>query len=346
MFHLKSYAIGQFSCSPNEQHGTRMSTRARVSAVDVQRAIANRISAGQYAAGSRLPSLRAIASELGANRNTVNKAYQALQQLGLVELPPGRNAFRVASAPPPGSLLENFRSQARETVWRAMADGISASEARGELARIVADVYGESEVRVCFFECNRHDSELLGAELSKLTGAVIEPLLLDELPAGAEQIAERHDLLVTTFHHLAEVTRAFQQYQDKIIGVDTRPSHEVLLQLARLEPARLGLVTTLDNTATMLRHIICSYQPSCIVETAVDDDHDAVRRIAAQDNVLFVTHTCRDHVVALTGREPDVVIDFSIDQQSSLFLGQRIRTLRHRKASGRLEEFPAAAAHS
>ena len=322
-----------------------MTARDRVRAADVQRAIANRISTGQYAAGSRLPSVRTIASELGANRNTVNKAYQALQQLGLVELPPGRNAFRVTSTPPPGSLLENFRAQARETVWRAMADGISALEARSELARIIAEVYGESEVKVCFFECNRHDSELLGAELSKLTGAAIEPLLLDELPDNAEQIAEQHDLLVTTFHHLAEVTRAFQRYQDKIIGVDTRPTHDVLLQLARLEPSLIGLITTLDNTAVMLRHVICSYQPSCTVEAAVDDDHDAVRRIAAQDNALFVTYTCRDHVIALTGREPDVVIDFSIDQQSSLFLSQRIRTLRHRKASSRIEAFPLLVAN-
>lgn len=322
-----------------------MTVRDRVSASDIQRAIANRISSGVYTAGCRLPSVRAIATELGANRNTVNKAYQALQQLGLVELPPGRNAFRVAAAPPSGSLLENFRAQAREAVWRAMADGISAVEARTELARIVAEVYGESEVKVCFFECNRHDSDLLSAELSKLTGAAIEPILLDELPGNADSIAERHDLLVTTFHHLAEVTRAFQRHQDKIIGVDTRPTHDVLLQLARLEPRRLGLITTLENTAVMLRHIICSYQPSCAVETAVDDDHDAVRRIAAQDNVLFVTHTCREHVVELTGRQPDVVIDFSIDGQSSLFLSQRIRTLRHRKASSRSDDLDRNVAH-
>ncbi len=309
-----------------------MSARERVTAEEIKRAISNRISGGQYPPGTRLPSVRATANELGANRNTVNKAYQALQQLGLIELPAGRNTFHVRATPPVRNLLEAFRSNAREAVWRAMADGISVEELRAELNQIIADVYDQNDVAVCFLECNRHDSETLSAELSRLTAASIKPLLLDDLQHRPGAIVEDHDLIVTTLHHLAEVTRELHGHENKIVGVDTRPSYDVLLDLARLAPERVGLVCTLDNTAMMLRHIIQSYQPNCAVDVALDADAAAVERIATADNVLVVTHTSRAFVLELTGREPDIVIDFRIDEQSSGILRQRIRAQRQQKA--------------
>jgi GntR family transcriptional regulator len=48
---------------------------------------------GQLAVGYELPSVRALAEELGVNPNTVAKAYQELVQGGLLEARPGRGFF-------------------------------------------------------------------------------------------------------------------------------------------------------------------------------------------------------------------------------------------------------------
>jgi GntR family transcriptional regulator len=45
------------------------------------------------AVGYELPSVRALAEELGVNPNTVAKAYQELVQGGLLEARPGRGFF-------------------------------------------------------------------------------------------------------------------------------------------------------------------------------------------------------------------------------------------------------------
>jgi len=50
----------------------------------------SRITNGQYAVGSRIPPARLLAKELGANRNTIRKAFQELARDGVVSLVPGR----------------------------------------------------------------------------------------------------------------------------------------------------------------------------------------------------------------------------------------------------------------
>ena len=48
-------------------------------------AIADRIRRGSLVAGSRLPTVRALAEDLGLAANTVAKAYRALEDAGLVQ---------------------------------------------------------------------------------------------------------------------------------------------------------------------------------------------------------------------------------------------------------------------
>ena len=48
---------------------------------------------GQMAVGEEMPSVRALAEELGINPNTVVRAYQELVQGGILEARPGRGFF-------------------------------------------------------------------------------------------------------------------------------------------------------------------------------------------------------------------------------------------------------------
>jgi DNA-binding transcriptional MocR family regulator len=59
------------------------------------------IEAGRLGPGARLPTIRALASELGVNRDTVALAYDALARDGLVEATVGRGTFVRADVPAP-----------------------------------------------------------------------------------------------------------------------------------------------------------------------------------------------------------------------------------------------------
>ena len=58
-----------------------------------------RIDANQLTAGSRLPTIRQLADELGVTRVTVQNAYDELQATGWIEATVGRGTF-VSRHPP------------------------------------------------------------------------------------------------------------------------------------------------------------------------------------------------------------------------------------------------------
>jgi 2-aminoadipate transaminase len=61
--------------------------------------IRDAVAGGRLARGERLPTIRALAAELGVNRDTVSLAYETLAQEGIVESTVGRGTF-VSAAPP------------------------------------------------------------------------------------------------------------------------------------------------------------------------------------------------------------------------------------------------------
>lgn len=62
--------------------------------------LAEMIRRGELRPGQRLPAIRALADERGLDVGTVNRAYQALAQLGLVESHPRRGTLVREAAPP------------------------------------------------------------------------------------------------------------------------------------------------------------------------------------------------------------------------------------------------------
>jgi DNA-binding transcriptional regulator YhcF (GntR family) len=64
--------------------------------------IASRAASGELPAGTRLPTVRALAAELGLATNTVAKAYRALEADGVL-VGEGRRGTFVALSEPAGS---------------------------------------------------------------------------------------------------------------------------------------------------------------------------------------------------------------------------------------------------
>lgn len=313
-----------------------------VTTEEVSQAILQRITTGHYAPGVRMPSVRDLAEQLHSNRNTVNKAYQMLLDLGVIERnASGRLGFSVSrtqrGSPDDGtSLVDYFYQQAVNLVWQGMAVGVTAQEMLGQVTNAIADVYRLGEVKMIFFECNPIDSEEMGSNLNRALGRHVDFNLLDELYRNVPAVVDRYDLIITTFHHLAEIIQALRPYgtvTKKVIGIDTRPNAETMLRIARLAYPKIGIVATIDNTAQMLKHIIFSYHPDREIEAATTDDLEQVRILAENSQHLVVTHTCAEEVQALTGKAPDVIVDFQIDEQSVAYLKQRIYEIQVEKTS-------------
>ncbi len=308
-------------------------TKEFVSAEEVSQAIMQRITTGQYEAGDRLPSVRDLAQQLKSTPNTVNKAYQMLQELGVIEgKTSGRKGFIVRPVAELGGkkrtdLIDYFYQQSVNLVWQAMASGVSSDEILDQLTAAVSEVYGQAEVHVKFFECNRHDCEEMGRNLTKILGQQVYFDLLDQFYGNLRTEIRKNDLIITTYHHLAEMIQAIREVggkTGKVVGIDTRPTPEVLLQIARLPGAKIGVVSMMENTSNMLKHLIYSYHPDRDIEAVTTDSPALIKDLGATCQHIIATHTCAEEVQYLIGRQPDVVVNFQIDDQSILFLRQRV----------------------
>ncbi|MFN8375584.1 MAG: GntR family transcriptional regulator [Anaerolineae bacterium] len=201
-----------------------------VTAEEIQQAVIQRITSRQYAPGERLPSVRDLADELGSNRNTVNTAYQQLEELGFIaSLPGGRKGFTVSELAgmeeqSRGDLQYYFYQQSVNLVWQALASGLSVDEVRQQLMSAVNEVYDTNAVKIAFYECNVHDSHDMGKFISHALDQDVHCGLLDDLYATNDTAMQRYDLLVTTFHHLSEVMQKVPSAAEKLRSASTRGS--------------------------------------------------------------------------------------------------------------------------
>ena len=85
---------------------------------------------GTLRAGERLPTVRALAGELAVAPNTVVKAYNELQRMGVIESRPGVGTMVVAE---PGEAvherqIEDLYERLSVLVWDAVGLGVTEDE--------------------------------------------------------------------------------------------------------------------------------------------------------------------------------------------------------------------------
>lgn len=300
----------------------------QVSAEEIRRTLLSRINSGHYPLGSRIPPARALAAEFRAHRNTVNKAFQELAREGIVTLVPGRGGgtFVQRADGMSGTALERLRADFQAVAQQGRLIGLSLEQIHELASAALDDVYRSQNLRLKFLECNVHDAYTLVDQLAPLVEYRIEPGVIEQENLVA--LGQQYDLIITTFHHLAEVTRGLGPLREKVVGVNAVPTHEVALKIARLEARRLGLVCGRQNTVQSMKYLVASYHPDDELDVALIDDPGAVRALAEQSEALVVTYSCADAFAQLTSRKPDVVVEFQIERQSIDFLRQRIAHLR------------------
>lgn len=299
--------------------------RRDLRAYDLERLIEDQIRAGAYEQGARLPTVRELAQRYSVNKNTASRAYQALERRGLIAMARGRGAF-VRS--PQGGDGAPWEQRAEQLAHEARRLGVGRAQLLDALAHAVELVYGPAAPRVLFVECNRQDLETLGDELSAAAGVPLELALLDDVVAAAGAMARRYDLIVTTFQHLGQLRQATPAAaRHLVVGVHATPTHDTLLDLARLHVGTFGLVCDTPSTIEGLTHLIATYNPSAAVLPALIDDGARLARVLEQADAVVVTRSCRERLLALGLAQPLVTVVFTIDQQSIDFLRQRLQEL-------------------
>ena len=86
------------------------------------------IQKGVYVPGEQLPSIRLLAAELQLNVNTVKRAFQDLEVMGVTYSIPGKGIFVAKTALNNVKLKESALDEAKKAVMSAKSKGVSIEE--------------------------------------------------------------------------------------------------------------------------------------------------------------------------------------------------------------------------
>jgi GntR family transcriptional regulator len=105
----------------------------------IGRQIRARIAAGDLPAGTALPAVRTLASDLGVNLNTVARAYRLLEEQGFVVIRDRAGAVVAApaAAPDPAS-LERLRHELSQVLLQLRQAGVTPAAILSMVESVVA----------------------------------------------------------------------------------------------------------------------------------------------------------------------------------------------------------------
>ena len=115
--------------------------RSRVAIYEqIKTQIMELIAVGALCPHTQLPSIRALAGELGLNFNTVKKAFGELESAGVIYSLPGRGCFVAENALESEKLRSRVMQQLRDAVQAVRAAGVSEGEAQQVLKEIYSKI--------------------------------------------------------------------------------------------------------------------------------------------------------------------------------------------------------------
>src|SRR5699024_2292785 len=101
------------------------------------------ISKKQLLPGERLPSVRALAGDIGINLHTVNKAYQQLKQEGFLLIHRQRGVVVNPDGAPKAD--EQYEKKLKDTLRPLIADSVCRGMSKAKYLELCEAIYKEME---------------------------------------------------------------------------------------------------------------------------------------------------------------------------------------------------------
>jgi DNA-binding transcriptional regulator YhcF (GntR family) len=255
-----------------------------LSARDVEEALKERLLRGAYPPGSPLPSVRALAAELGTSPSTVGRAVQELTRQGWVTATSRRGAVVRRDLPAGATGMREAEAAIRRLAVRWRLVGGDRTEFQELIVRVADEVF-QPAPRTVFLECNPVDLQRGLDQVQAEASVLVEPMLLQDAAAGPDRLADG-SVLLTPYFHLAEV-RKLAANSAHVVPLNFVASEETMRVLVDLPTDSLVGVLALDaRRRRLLEAIVQQYSAATVLGALYDDAEAAAGLVEAADLVL------------------------------------------------------------
>lgn len=242
---------------------------------------------GRVNGGDRLPGLRDVARETGANPRTVAKAYRQLEQEGLVELRERSGVYVATQDHWGGRLLEETGRWLGGILLEAWKRNIRIQD----LADLIRRCTRDAHIRAACIAENEDDRRAICEELTQSFGIeswAVPMAALAARPdgtAGLPPALRDADLLVTTPLHAAPARAAANALGKPLVMVSLHPNLVDAID-RRLHEGGLTVVCADPAFGDQVRTLYAGERPAQI-RVVVASDQDAVARLDPAEPVLL-----------------------------------------------------------
>lgn len=197
---------------------------------------------GTLPLGSKLPTVRDLAEEMGLARGTIKRAYDELERLGAIEMTQGRGSYVCWQE-------ENSASR-KVRAMRAIDDMLDELEGLGfspaEISIFLElkqrdRLETEHQFPVALVSACEETLQQAAEQLKNLPGVELFTYSLKALRAVSGKLTEENCLVVTD-DFLYDVVRGILGDEDRIVRVAYEPTMETVRELSRIPAgSRIGV---------------------------------------------------------------------------------------------------------
>jgi len=261
--------------------------------VQLQGQIEYGVTNGDFPPGSRLPSVRDLAAQLGVSPVTVSSVYQKLQASGLIESTPGRGTIVRDTRSTPSTITVDPIDQAlRRALQRGDRAGLSRADLIERFQRLATHRSANTPIRCTFVGVFPNVTRAYVADLKRHLAPHDELVAttFQELDEQERTPIENRDLLFTFAHRVADL-EALSPPGARIESVALIPSERTRVALAEIDPlARVVLVNAVPEFVVTFRRAVERFASHVAsITTAVLGAPDLPDVIAGADVVVYAT---------------------------------------------------------
>ncbi|WP_244928077.1 winged helix-turn-helix domain-containing protein [Nocardioides sp. W7] len=293
---------------------------------EIYRRLLDRVLTGFYPVGSRLPSCRALATELGSNSSTVDRAIGRLASGGRVRTVPRRGTFVL----PPDSATVDPRdvvsAELDEMLLRARRLGFSAADLTSMVEVALHRV--DSMRRIAVVECNERDLRHVQDLVQRASGVEVQPVLLAD--ARGRLLDEEFDAVAVPIFHLNDIDGLVRDL-DQVIELNLVASPSALRRLIDVrDRERIVVVAPSRRGVQWMTAIVGQYYPGVIegIEFDPDAPPDLDGDPRLDDAAVVVVNNAVPLPAGLEERVGQVIaIEWELDGRFSTALRSRVESV-------------------
>lgn len=207
--------------------------------IQVKKQITYLIKNGSLRVGTKMPTERELAKELGISRNTISSAYNELEAKGVLKSIRGRGTF-VAEEVSSWKTDEGAH-KVYKLIDIALEEALeSGIESEDFLDLVISRVKEKSEainrITSGFVECNNEQAVIFSEEIRKITKVNTIPFTIKQLQNMDDDTKNRLNkcqIIISPFNHANEVTQLLNGMEKEVFGVATGPNLESIVRIAR-----------------------------------------------------------------------------------------------------------------